>query len=436
MHRLSPFAFAAALALLAACAERPADPVGPASANVTAGMCPSAADIRAQIAALFPRASGRAPAEARFSNIQKLLSRGTASDSLTAQRHTRSLIEFTLKKYADGQTSGGPVALTAFLNSLLCFAGLPSIFDPSNFGDDGAVAVILPNSPPTDVVTGNEWAGVHINTGSVTEPTIVTIRRLPDFPGPLFTSFDQYPLYYEFDASVLPPTGFEQPVLVGVCLPADLVLDPGTIARLRLAHNVPPYDPETESIEVLPLADPTFLDCSDAGLAAATRGGFLDLASRGGRLLGAGLLALIGPPPLYAASFLATGGVGGTTRNFSPFGAVDTLGILLVSDPQPISGLSVAETPAVAAMPTQYMVTAQLRTFTGEPMPGFRVLFEVISGGGTIVNGDLVTGPDGSATAGPWTTGASGAGPNLLRVTAFAPPGRGFDKNPSTVFAP
>jgi hypothetical protein len=68
----------------------------------------------------------------------------------------------------------------------------------------------------------------------VSAQTLITIHRVPDFPGPLLTPLDQFPLYYEFNSSS--GEEFNLDAVVGVCTIAP------DFTRLRVAHNVPGTD--------------------------------------------------------------------------------------------------------------------------------------------------------------------------------------------------
>jgi hypothetical protein len=100
--------------------------------------------------------------------------------------------------------------------------------------------------------------------------------------------------------------------VVGVCQPNNIVIP--NPSRLRLAHNIAPFTPG--SIEILPLVNAPFLDCT---LAQFSRAGFAAPLLKD-------LAALVTPTPLYA--MVATGGLGGSAKKFSPFGAVDIQAIM------------------------------------------------------------------------------------------------------------
>ncbi len=398
-----------------ACSDRLADSrlAGPSFQHL-ATSCPSPTTIQNGIKAIFPRGGdARSSALSRFNQIVKEVGRG---DTAAARVHAIQLTEFIVNKYEDGRLIGGQsittqATLAQVLNGILCIADLPQVFGPGSLGDDGAAAFIYPTSGDTDVVTGTEWAGVHIPAASVVQPALVTIQRLPDFPGPLLTQLDQYPIYYEFHST---EPSFTNDVVVGVCLAENAA--PPDLSRLRVAHNVAPYT--MGSIEIAPLAFASFIDCTDAPLAAgSSRWGF-DLA-RTRALLGRGLARLLLPTPAYA--WFGTG-VGGTVRTFSPFGIVDTLGIVTPT----------VRTSGGGTWPgdlMDYAPSLRVTTPTGRPMVGIPVSFAVTAGGGTIGAGAAATDAAGAASAGSWRLGPL-PGPNAVTATVQSSPGTGFAGSP------
>jgi hypothetical protein len=377
----------------------------------TGSGCISHDSIETLIRAVVPPGHDRTSALSRFEQVEALLqNRHNRPDTANARSHAIDLIDWLLKKYQAGQLVGGQgtatqQALVALINGILCTVGLPQIFSLDALGEDGAFAIVSPQSPPTDIVTGTQFAGVHVETGSVTQPAVITIRRLPDSPGPLLTQFDQYPLFYEYDVSGVP--SFDVPVIVGACQPTSVL--PPDPSRLRLAHNVAPFT--MGSIEVLPLAPAPFLDCTNAELGLLP-GAPRSWLARGERLVRSALAAL-GPQALEAKAMFGSG-VGGSTRNFSPFGAVDTLGIM-DGFPPIQSNLAGRNAPHGA--------TVTVHTPTGRPLVGIPVVFTATQGGGAVTGASQVSDANGKASIGSWQLFA---GPNALTATATAPPGFGI----------
>lgn len=372
--------------------------------------CPSPQQVEDWIVALFPK-DNQSAVLSRFAQI-------TTKDDPHVQ--AVRFVDYVIKKYFAGQLSGGTSNATrlqtiSLLNAALCAAGLPQVFGPTSLVDDGAVAFIYPTTPDTTVVTGTLWAGVEVPAASVTEPTVVTISRLPDTPGPLLTEFDQYPLFYEFHSTGT--TNFLNYLTIGVCT-ATSVLPPDP-SRLRLAHNVAPYTPG--SIEVLPLAPAPFLDCTDADVAAAPSSRWMQFA---GFNIFRRAADVILPRPLYAMKKFGSG-LGGTVRSFSPFGAVDTLAVLT-----PVGGLTKYDnTGRLVDVPP----TVRLSTPTGHLMYGVGVDFAQTQGDAVLTGGGLVlTDVNGVAATTSWEVGTV---TSKVTATALSPAGTGFVGNPATFTA-
>ena len=404
----------------AACADRnTTQPQEPSFQTVTAGSCPSFDVLSAAITALFPAGNdSRNSALSKLNQVQKFLTKKPAPDSASAKTHAFNLIQFALQKFDAGALNGGQspatqAALQALLNGVLCQVGLPPAFGTGSLGPDGAAALIFPTTGDTDVVTDTKFGGVHVPANNVTQPTLVVVQRLPDFPGPLLTQLDQYPLYYEYH--VVPAGAFINDVTVGLCLAANAA--PPDPTRLRLAHNVAPYTPG--SIQILPLASAPFVDCTNAPIAmASSRWGF-DLAH------GTALMKkLFLPAPLLA---MATGGVGGTVKEFSPFGAVDTLGTMT------------ATRTSFGGIPNDYtdnVPRVTIKTPNGVPLVGIPVSFQVTSGAAIITGGSTVTSAAGVAAVTSLKLGPTVNTCSQITVTATAPhAGSGIANSPMVMTA-
>ena len=354
---------------------------------------------------------GDAPTD-QFNTMLLLLRRvEPAPDTAQAQVVAGDIVNLTISFFRSGQlkdpnAAETPANVISFVNGILEITGLPGGLTLAALDPDGAAAVISPESPLTTLVTPTQFSGIQINTGQVPTTTLITITRLPNTPPPLLTPLDQFPFFYEFSAS--PPIVFNSDVILGVCHPSDLVIP--NPSRLRIAHNVAPFTPN--SVEILPLVNAPFIDCTNAVL-----------SSRGfGASLMQNLARLALPTPLYAA--VAGGGLGGTTKKLSPFGAVDTLGLMDDRSPQAQTGI-VAGKPVPAAKLPKVI----LRTPLGVPMAGVTVTFAITKGNGSLTGAVQVTNAAGLATVGGWTTGTV-AGENSLTATATLIPGSGFSFSP------
>jgi hypothetical protein len=428
MGRFVSVAALAASLLLAACAEEPQRALAPSEPPSFSTSGPACSLSSSSFGGVFQNPGARAAALAQFDSMLVALSPSPSGpDTATARVHAMRLVDLAIHSYRADSVVGGHSAAaralaTDFINGVLCIVGLPTTFSPDALSDDGAAGVVTPDGPPTTLVTETGFAGVQVPSGAVTEPVVVTVVRLPDTPGALLPQLDQYPIYYEFH--VTPEGALASPAVVGVCLGGGVT--PPDLGRLRVAHNVAPFT--MESIEILPVEPAPFLDCSNAAQALAPAGRrWIDFARAGFRRVGPALASVFGPARLEAASLYATSGVGGTTRNFSPFGLVDTLVQMTANSPTAQTALAGS---AVAAPPS-----VTLRTPNGHLFSGLPVNFAITSGGGSVTAASTSTDLSGVATLGSWTLGGT-PGPNTVNATATPPhPGSGILSSPLTFAA-
>ncbi|HTS87787.1 MAG TPA: hypothetical protein VMG41_04780, partial [Gemmatimonadales bacterium] len=199
--------------------------------------------------------------------------------------------------------------LTNLVNALEAYVGLPQAIPQG--ATDGVATVVSPTqSGSSSITTPSTTAGVVVNPTDVNVPTLVTVYAVPET---LLTNLPKYGPYYQFTSS---SGTFNNAVLAGICTDA-----PSSLSNLQLAHNVP--DPNPTNIQILPPASTSGLSlgCTPY-LAMGPSLRNENLAVRGLRALERGLARLVSPAPLMAA---ASGtGVGGTTKNFSTFGVVQT----------------------------------------------------------------------------------------------------------------
>jgi Big-like domain-containing protein len=426
MRRLSPPWILLSL-FVVACSSSPdqstAPPVGKSTAPVSAlnnGCTADPADITNLINTLFGGGNQNAVA-VRWAQIVDLLSPPSPYDPVKADSSTFDLVGYIIDKYSNGLTLGGQspsnaALVTSLVNQMFCFAGIDATLP--GLGPDQGAGLYGPNSPATLITTGNKQGGISLppGTGNVTTETLITIDRIPNFPGPLLTPLDQFPLYYQFNSSSGEP--FNLDAVVGVCTLAP------DLSRIRVAHNVP--EPVPNTIEILPLAPAPFLDCSNASLSLGPSPSLRQFANWGLGHLGRVVASLVLPAP--ASASLATGtGTSGTTKRLSPFGTVDTLGF--ETGAAPTSGQSAPEGGAVTTPPA-----VKVKTPSGLAMKGITVTFTVSSGGGTLTpvgGGSPVTtivgttDDTGYVATGSWTLGT---GANSVTAVATPPhPGSGID---------
>jgi alpha-tubulin suppressor-like RCC1 family protein len=298
------------------------------------------ASVEGQITALFPE--GAALRDAAIAQAKALRQKVAQNAKSDAQVQALSLVDFTLAAFRDGKLIGGTTpavqsGVTRLVASIYSVAGLqaPTIPDGS-LNADGAAKVIGPGGGA--VVTKTGAAGVVIPPGTFSEPVLVTIEHLPTTPtpgsGPLPTNLKQYPPYYEYSTSPA-IVEFANEVRVGICQvtdPASPLYPPEPHERLRIAHAV------GSTIEILERVDVSdFLACGNVtGIQSSQES---------------------------SSAALAHGGLGGKTKKFSPFGAVDPL-----SGPVQTVEISAPTTNLTAG---RFMnVTAVLKDATGNELPG------------------------------------------------------------------
>jgi hypothetical protein len=364
--------------------------------------------VLAQTVVLVPKGLLLDEVKSRLAQIPSPI---TSRNRLAAQEKALAVVDWILKAYYHGLLVGGTSAATQakvlkLIESIYCLVKLPPPhFPPGALGHDGAIAVVTPHSHETLVITGNGQAGVNIPAAAVPRTTTIVISRLPDTPEPLLTTLSQFPPFYLFTST--PEVEFREEVVTGIC-----VRDFETLPQhgLRLAHNVGTVFGQ---VEVLPPAEVGFLDCDlDPQEFGLLRGG-----ARGG-LAWAERLFL--PAPLHASvAALVTAGVGGTTRKFSPFGAVDPNSNPARHEYNPDAATfgSLAAHPGETVTPPSVRITSN--DDDDDPVVGASVVFAVTSGGGLINGGSgpvtVVTNANGVASLSSWQLGGS---PGINTVTA------------------
>jgi hypothetical protein len=423
MRRSVLFSFVLIAGLvLAGCSDSPTEvspselkPV-PSEASIAAGCvpAPTAASLLTMINGLLPRSPLRT---SLIALVGSLPPRFQDRIKTAVRRLIFPIQDLVLKSFYAGRLTGGTSVATynkvlRFIEALYCYVGLtPPVFPGTTGGEDIVVAVLFSNSPTTTVVVPSKHAAVTVPTGAVpTGGVTIVVRKLDDGPpGPLLTTLDQYPFFYEFTGTTATgPVTFNLDVLAGICPRDDL----GEIDNdLRLAHNV---GLNFGDVEVLPRPAGAVpgLDCANLPPPLTSAGTSSGLFAWGGwsralTPLGRALL----PEPLHAATLaLATLGVGGTTKKFSPFGIVD-----ITSNPANLDFSPGAGTfGSLTALPggTATAPSVLLRSQQGHPIPNWPVTFTVTAGGGTINGGvgpiTVTTGLNGVASLTSWNLGVAG----------------------------
>lgn len=398
----------AGLLLLAACTDQSAAPAGPAAvtgsgANALPAACSTPTQIRAQIAAVFPAPSPLDTANKQFNKIEAAIVR---KDTASARELALGMVSKILARYyaggvIGGQTEPAQTNVITLIKSLFCYVGLPAPpITPGSLGPDGVIGVVGPLSPRTVLVTQTQFAGIDIPAANTPTSTLISVTRLPDTPGPLLTPLDQYPAFYEYTAT--PAVTFSQDMIVGTCQVATFSAP--DFSRLRMAHNVGP------AAEILPRVTAPFLNCTSLIGSATFAPGLRGYAQRGWQWFSPLVQALVLPEPAYATA-LGTCCLGGTTKKFSPFGAVDTLTVLDRASAGSISGAPNSAVPA-GSLPTVTLITP-----AGKRVPGATVTFSIPAGNeGSITGAVVVTDALGRAQLGGWTLGP-GFAPNGVVAT-------------------
>jgi len=324
---------------LGACSDQSATPPSAPSRAPTANAAPSdraalEAQINGFINALYaPKEQG-----AVFSAFAKIKARVASGRTSEAQTSIVAFYKTVLSDWKGGRledpNGGQPPstadALQSLLNSVAQFGGMASpLPSPGALSADATVEIV--GSTGATVVAPSGFGGVRFPAGALPEEVIVVVSRIPNptqpRSGPLPTTLDQYPLFYDF--STFPTVAqFAQPVTVGICTieVGDAFGPPNqTVAnRLQLAH---PNPANLSTVELLERAEAPFIHCDGVSLASAEPvrqgDGFGRRALALASTVGSRLASFILPTPAYAVH----GGLGGRVSSFSPFGAVDPGGI-------------------------------------------------------------------------------------------------------------
>ncbi len=352
--------------------ERQEGPTEPPSAAAAPKLCPSTDPIQSQICVLFPPTDLLKSASDFYNNLKTKLSK----DPAAARVRAFELVNFTFKQFYAGKLldPNGPTAPTTWeaVVTLTCDV-LAKVG-----ADCGDLASLPPPSPSIHATTQvcgpagclvrpeDKHSGVSVPPDACPTPCIISVNPLPvnhgsprDGPLSHLTDLDQYPLFRDFALSANfddfeLPGYFDVPVLVGIChlSPADGPFAPpddATEKRLRLAH---PDPNNSEAIEILDKVNAPFLDCSDLfasndeftpppepdfGARPLHLGAFASAAQAVLMQALDPVLQTLLPEPAEAA-VLGECCLGGSTRKFSPWAAVDPF-----SGPEILSGVNASD---------------------------------------------------------------------------------------------
>ena len=332
----------------------------------------NAATITQQITDLYPEYLGhRDAALSKWRSLQDAI----AKDKPSMRMKLMHLIDWTLKREKEGVLldPNGPNApstrvAVSVLTASLYQAVYPDAPAPPIVaeGVDIGAGVVEPTME-TIIVTEQSQAGGEFQTGTWTEPVLVTFTELPDPSpgggGPLPAGrLPQYPKFYEITAFPNDPT--LKDIRIGICHvtdPASPYFPPEPHTQLRVAKTKEVGEAtELLILDRVEVAD--FLNCVDVSAEGPVIGS-VNTSGLGGfamRTIGKavkGLASIITPKPLYAIDQ----GIGGVlertiddaepTGGFSTFGLVD-VNAQVAACATPVAGYTTYPTIAAAIAAT------------------------------------------------------------------------------------
>lgn len=334
---VSSLILVAAGSLLAACSDSltPGDP-GRAGRATLVAFTDSAA-VRADLNAIYPSGGIGTAANAQLSNIFKSWSKGSTN---AARQQAAAFCDFTQKQAAAGRlhapagTSATVAdAVTSLCNESYLYVNLaPGGVDVSGLD---ATAQFIPACTPAHVRLPNgnaivDWPARAPDDECIYDQDVTLIITPIDYTafapgdGPLGTTFDQWPFFYDITTSPLIQP--HAPVRVSIC-----TLDDGSAysppasqhGSLRIGHQRSAA--VGGGFEVLPSTSlPGDLACFPPVIGfnyeqALRDGGFLAAGRGAVEHVAHSALDIFTPKAAYAAH----GGLAGLTTSFSPFGAVN-----------------------------------------------------------------------------------------------------------------
>lgn len=239
--------------------------------------------------------------------VENLAKQLEDSNRATANERAHEIVDFTLTKNAESPLPGGEDAVSAFANSVYCFAGINiTVGDPSNS------KLIFPLDLPQIVYNDDVSTAVSFGADPVSEPSLITLTKNETSQLGALTKLDRFPGYITITFQNAGGTGLKIPATVSVCafdVPEEVFDD------LRLGHgknNGTEFEITPEPSATDPVEAP--LECEAPALGLGSR--FMNAVT-----------SLLSPSTLHAnATAMATrgGGVSGTVSEFSPFEPVDT----------------------------------------------------------------------------------------------------------------
>lgn len=354
--------------------------------------------IEGQIRALFPADGLQSSALSQIAAVRQHLA---AASTIQARNQAVTLVELTLTSLKEGRLAGGNgatsrAAASRLTDAIYQLVGLdpPRLTDVSLAADNVAKSV---GAQGGSVVTPSGAAGAEFPAGALTQSVLVVVNKLPGpvtpGSGPLPTGLKQYPPYYEFSTFPAVPE-FGDSVRVGVCQvtdPSSQFYAPEAIhPQLRIAHQ------KGAGVEILAPASVTdFLTCTSPvtpdvlSAEKQSRSGSQAISSKRNTFLA-----------------FAHGGLGGKTKSFSPFGAVDIAS-------GPVSTVSVAPSAATVAQGQTRQLTATTSDASGIILSGRTVTWMSSNPGiATVTPSGAVATVTGVAAGGPVTITATSEGVN------------------------
>jgi hypothetical protein len=355
-RKLGGIAAAAAMTMLAiviaACSDSSQGPLSPSVAQrdlntqasaLSAGGCLSATTEVKDIGALYPNSkpmylAGKAALLYAAELVAVGPIKGVKPDTALGQQIAFQLVDTTLKLFRAGDLIGGMGSSTAqltvtVLDAVLCSAGLPQSLTSASLGvgSTGAAQIVQANAPTTNVITGDQNAGVQIPQGNLKTTTLVTITPISGpncvpYSGPLCTPLAQFPPYYQYTFTPsVDSTQTPNVFTYEVCATTSSINVP--VSQLFLAHNVTNPLTGVTAAQVLPKsANNLGLECdSQIGAITPSGGSVMQLARQGD--VGGAVKALASAAEGLFVTDAYAGGVKtsitGTAHSASPFGLVD-----------------------------------------------------------------------------------------------------------------